>query len=168
MFFGVAGMASRITETRVVFVVLSVMAFLIMISLSLTYLHRAWQMMSLFGAPLTGGKAVSFFLVPGFNALWAFLAVSGWAKIWNDQVRNHPGLAPAKLVWRWVFSLFPVFFLMSQGLVVMYLYVGEWPWDFTNQNHLLALMILGTSLAVGLTCWFQMCRSINFLATKKS
>jgi hypothetical protein len=136
--------------------------------LALVYLHRAWEMMKMFGAPIDGSKAVRFLLVPVFNALWSFVVLFGWSRLWNRSVQTHPGLAPASMVWRPLFFLFPILFLISQALLIMYLFIREWPGDLANQRHQIALGVWAMTLAVGLVCWFQLSQSINFLARKKS
>lgn len=132
------------------------------------FLHRAWDMMHMFGALLTGGKAVRFLFFPIFNALWSFVVVYGWSKLWNYNVKNHPGLAPASMVWKPFFFLFPILFLVSQTLVIVYLVIQEWPFNLHDPVHRIAMGIWAVSLVVGLVCWFQISRSINFLARKKS
>lgn len=132
------------------------------------YLHRAWDMMHMFGASLTGSKAVRFLFFPIFNALWSFVALFGWAKLWNQNVKTHPGLAPASKVLRPFFFLFPILFLISQALLIVYLFLQEWPVNLKDQGHLIALGTWGLTAIVGLICWFQISRSINFLARKKS
>jgi hypothetical protein len=137
------------------------------IGLSLTYLHRAWTMMRSFGGALTGGKAVRFLFIPFFNALWCFVALFGWAKFWNFNVRNHPGLCPAKLVWPAAFVLFSILFLISQSLILMHVLIQEWPTDLESYQHLTSLGIWAATLVLSLICWGQIARSINFLARKK-
>jgi len=136
--------------------------------LATVYLHRAWEMMRMFGAPLDGSKAVRFFFFPVFNALWSFVALFGWARLWNRSVKTHPGLAPASAVWQPFFFAFPVLFLVSQTLVIMHIFINEWPTDLQNQSHQISLTIWGLTLFVTLVCWFQLSQSINFLARKKS
>lgn len=144
------------------------MGLLFGIFLLTVYLHRAWDMMHMFGAHLTGGKAVRFLFFPIFNALWCFVVVYGWAKLWNYNVKNHPGLSPASKVWKPLFFLFPILFLISQTLVIVYLVIQEWPFNPADQVHLIALGIWAVSWVIAMTCWFQISRSINFLARKKS
>jgi hypothetical protein len=147
---------------------LASLGLLFWIILATVYLFRAWEMMRMFGAPLTGSKAVRFLFFPIFNALWSFVVVFGWAKLWNQNVKTHPGLAPASKVWAPFFFLFPILFLVSQALAAVYLFVQEWPLNLKDQGHLIALGVWSLSLGVGLICWFQISRSINFLARKKS
>ena len=137
-------------------------------TLSAIYLHRAWEMMRMFGASLTGGKAVRFLFLPFFNALWCFVAVFGWAKLWNSAVNTHPGLKPAHKVLLPFFFLFPILFLLSQALLVMHFLIKEWPTDLHDQKHLTSISIWATTLLVTLICWGQISQSINFLARKKS
>lgn len=138
------------------------------VAMAIIYLYRAWEMMHMFGAHLTGGKAIRFLFLPFFNALWCFVAIFGWSKLWNYNVRNHPGLQPANTVWKPLFFLFPVMFLISQALLVMHFVTQEWPDDLQNQNHLISLGTWAATLVVTLICWFQIGLSINFLARKKS
>jgi hypothetical protein len=138
------------------------------ISLAVIYLHRAWDMMRMFGAPFTGGKAVRFLFFPIFNALWCFVVLFGWSRLWNQSVKTHPGLSLAVRVWRPSFCLFPIFFLIAQALLVMHLYTREWPTNPVDPRHQVSLALLGTTLVLGLACWFQMTLAINFLARKKS
>lgn len=137
-------------------------------ALAVIYLHRAWDMMRMFGAPFTGGKAVRFLFVPIFNALWCFVVLFGWSRLWNQSVQNHPGLSLATRVWRPSFLLFPIFFLIAQTLLIMHLYTREWPTDLTDPRHQISLALMSTTLILGLACWFQMTLAINFLARKKS
>ena len=136
--------------------------------LATIYLHRAWDMMKMFGAHLSGGKAIRLLFLPVFNALWCFVVVFGWAKLWNYNVRNHPGLQPANPVWKPLFFLFPIMFLVSQALLVMHLVTREGPVDLQNQNHLISLGTWTATLLLTLICWCQIALSINFLARKKS
>lgn len=138
------------------------------IVLSAVYLHRSWEMMRMLGAHLTGTKAVRFLFIPLFNALWCFVAVFGWARLWNHNVKHHPGLKPAKPVWTPLFFIFPVFFLVSQGLALMYGIARELPTDLQNQSHQISLGVWGLSLLVTLITWGQLIRSINFPARKKT
>lgn len=142
--------------------------FLVWIILAVVFLHRAWEMMRMFGAPFSGGKAIRFLFVPIFNALWCFVVLFGWAKLWNYSVKNHPGLSLASKVWRPPFLLFPIFFLAAQALLIMHLYTREWPTDLTDPRHQTSLELFGLCLFFGLVCWYQLCRSINFLARKKT
>ena len=135
--------------------------------LAIIYLHRAWQMMQMFGAHLTGSKAIRFLFLPIFNSLWCFVVVFGWAKLWNQNVRNHPGLQPASAVWSPLFFLFPIMLFISQGFLVMHFLTQEWPVDLRNQKHLLSLTVWGATLGLTLICWCQIGLSINFLARKK-
>lgn len=143
------------------------LSLLTWIGLSFTYLHRAWTMLRSFGGGLTGGKAIRYLFIPFFNALWCFVALFGWSKFWNFQVQTHPGMKPAKPVWQAAFFLFPIVFLISQGLILMHLFIREWPNDPGNTRHLTSLAIWAVTLIVGLICWGQIARSINFLARKK-
>lgn len=136
--------------------------------LCLIYLHRAWEMMRMFGAALDGSKAIRFLFFPLFNALWCFVILFGWARLWNRSVTTHPGLAPASKVWKPFFFLFPILFLISQAMLIAYIFIKEWPSDLTNQSHQISLGIWACTLVIGLICWFQISQSINFLAKKKS
>lgn len=155
-------------NTRTFLFSLATLGLVAWVTLAVIYLHRAWEMMRMFGAHLTGGKAVRFLFLPIFNALWCFVVVFGWAKLWNYNVRNHPGLQPANTVWKPLFFLFPVLFLISQALLVMHLVTREWPVDLQNQNHLISLGTWVATLVLTLICWCQIGLSINFLARKKT
>lgn len=146
---------------------LSGLSFVSWIALGVTYLHRAWEMMHMFGAPFNGSKAVRFLFLPIFNALWCFVVLFGWAKLWNHSVNNHPGLSLASRVWRPSFFLFPIFFLAAQTLLVIHLVTKDWPTNINNPDHQVSFLIFGICLLLALLCWFQLCRSINFLARKK-
>jgi len=156
------------TNLRTLLAALAGFSLLCWLSLSVIYLHRAWEMMRMFGASLTGGKAVRFLFLPFFNALWSFVAVFGWAKLWNSSVSSHPGLKRAHKVLRPFFFLFPILFLLSQALLVMHFFIKEWPTDLRDERHLTSITIWATTLLVTLICWGQICQSINFLARKKS
>ena len=138
------------------------------IAFSVIYLHRAWEMMRMLGAHLTGTKAVRFLFLPFFNALWCFVVVFGWARLWNHNVKHHPGLKPARPVWPVLFFLFPILLLISQGFFLVYLVIQEWPTDFDKPDHLVTLGVWAATLLITLAAWGQICRSINFLARKKS
>ena len=155
-------------NTQILLISIAALSITTWVVLTVVYLHRAWTMMHMFGAKLTGGKAISFIIVPFFNALWSFISVSGWAKLWNYNVKHHPGLQPARKVWQIFFVLFPILFLVSQGLVAMHLVTREWPLDFQNSKHLISLGVWGATLLTTVVCWIQIGLSINFLARKKS
>ncbi len=155
-------------ETKPIIYSLAVIGLAFWIFLAVVYLHRAWEMMHMFGAQLNGSKAIRFFIIPVFNALWCFVVVFGWARLWNRSVSTHPGLKPASKVWRPFFFLFPIMFLVTQVMLIMYIVIKEWPVNLMNQSHQIAIGILLSTLLVGLICWFQISQSINFLARKKS
>lgn len=155
-------------DTKPILFSLAGMAFIFWLFLATIYLHRAWEMMRMFGAPIDGSKAVRFLFFPVFNALWCFVVLFGWARLWNRSVQTHPGLAPASKVWHPFFFIFPILFLISQTMLIMYLFIREWPISLMNQSHQITLGTWGLTLLVGLICWFQLCHSINFLARKKS
>ena len=155
-------------DTKPILYSLSGLGFLFWIFLATVYLHRAWQMMHMFGAPLDGAKAVRFLFFPVFNALWCFVALFGWSRLWNRSVKTHPGLSLASYVWRPFFFFFPILFLISQALLIMYFFIKEWPTDLKNQSHQISLGAWVLTLTIGLVCWFQISQSINFLARKKS
>jgi hypothetical protein len=165
--FYLAGLASDPDIIPVLYS-LAVISLLIWIFLASVFLHRAWEMMRMFGAPIDGSKAVRFFFLPVFNALWCFVILFGWSRLWNRNVKTHPGLAPAKEVWRPLFFAFPILFLISQTLLIMHFFINEWPTDLSNQHHQISLLLWTATLVVGLICWFQLGQSINFLARKKS
>lgn len=154
-------------NTRTLLAALGGLSLLSWGTLSLIYLHRAWEMMRMFGASLTGGKAIRFLFIPFFNALWCFVALYGWSKLWNDNVSTHPGLKPAHKVLRPFFFVFPILFLMSQALFVMHVFIKEWPTNLYDQKHLASLGIWTATLGCTLICWGQLSQSINFLARKK-
>ncbi len=155
-------------EIRSTVIVFSGLALISWIGLAVVYLHRAWDMMHMFGAPFTGGKAIRFLFVPLFNALWSFVVLHGWAGLWNRSVESHPGLSLARRVWRPTFFIFSVLFLMSQTLIMMHAFTGEWPSDLQDHRHLISLGVQAVTLLFGLACWYQMTTAINFLARKKS
>ncbi|MDA7881315.1 DUF4339 domain-containing protein [Akkermansiaceae bacterium] len=155
-------------DIRIIIYCLGGIAGLHLLGLGLTYLHRAWDMMHMFGGSLNGSKAVRFMILPLFNALWSFVALFGWAKLWNHSQRTHPGLKLASAVWRPLFFLFPIVFLASQGLLLMHFITKDWPTDLTNPNHQISLGTFAFTIVLGMFCWFQMTRAVNFLARKKS
>lgn len=166
LFYG--GWQVKDPDTKPILFSLAGFSLIFWLALATIYLHRAWSMMHMFGAQLTGGKAVRFLFFPIFNALWCFVTLYGWAKLWNQSVRTHPGLSLASKIWQPFFFLFPILFLISQGLIVMHLFIREWPTDLKDTRHLTSLGIWLAFLVTGLICWGQMCQSINFLARKKS
>lgn len=131
------------------------------------YLRRAWDMMDMLGAPMHGTKAVIIFLIPLFNALWSFIAIYGWAKLWNYNCKYHPGLSAARSVWKFSFLLFCIGFLMTQVIVLLLAISKEIPNDLENPRHQFALATFAVSTLLTLTTWYQLCRSVNFLARKK-
>ena len=162
------GLAFADDELKPILFSLAGFGLIFWVSQLLVYLFRAWEMMKMLNGTIDGAKAVRFCLVPLFNALWCFVALYGWAKLWNRMVKHHPGLSLAKRVFVPFYFLFPIFFLLSQALVLMYFVLKEWPTDLSNQNHLITLGVWGVTLFLILVCWFQMGVSINFLARKKS
>jgi hypothetical protein len=148
-------------------VALAALCLLGWLAFSVIYLHRAWEMMRMLGAHLTGAKAVRPLFVPFFNALWCFVAVFGWARLWNHNVKHHPGLKPARSVWPILFFLFPILLLISQGLALMHLLIREWPTDPTDLNDQISFGTWAFTFIITLVTWGQICRSINFLARKK-
>ncbi|MFT7303983.1 MAG: hypothetical protein ACI8UZ_002828 [Akkermansiaceae bacterium] len=156
------------SDTKPILFSLAGMALTFWLFLAIVYLYRAWEMMLMFGAPINGSKAVRFLFFPVFNALWCFVVLFGWARLWNRSVQTHPGLTPASQVWRPFFFLFPILFLISQAMLIMYLFIREWPISLRDQSHQITLVTWAITLLVGLLCWFQLCQSINFLARKKS
>jgi len=155
-------------DTKPIVYSLAGLGFIFWLFLAVVYLHRAWEMMRMFGAPIDGSKAIRFLFFPLFNALWCFVALFTWSRLWNRSVETHPGLAPAQKVWRPFFFLFPILFLATQTMVIMYFFINEWPTELTNKSHQISLGVWGLTLTFGLICWFQLSQSINFLARKKS
>ena len=155
-------------DTKPIIYSLAGMGLIFWLALCIIYVYRAWEMMHMFGAVFNGTKAARFLLIPFFNALWCFVVLFGWARLWNRSVKSHPGLSLACKVWRPFFFLFSVLFLISQAMMIMYLFLKELPKDLNNQSHQIALGTWAVTLFVGLVCWFQLSRSINFLARKKS
>lgn len=165
-----ASMLRRVIQAdfRSSMILISIILALMAGGLALVYLCRAWNMLQVFGAHLTGSKAVGFLAIPFFNALWLFVSLYGWAKYWNYCVRKQPGLSTAQRVWRPMFFIFPILFLISQTLLLMYSILREWPADLLNRQHQIFLVLQLTTLVVGLLCWYQITNAINFLARKKS
>jgi len=163
-----AGWQIKDPDTKPIIYSLAGMGLLFWLALCVIYVYRAWEMMPMFGAVLNGSKAARFLLIPFFNALWCFVVLFGWSKLWNRSVTSHPGLSLASKVWRPFFFLFSILFLISQTLMIMYLFIKELPTDLNNPLHQIALGTWAITLLIGLVCWFQMSRSINFLARKKS
>lgn len=146
----------------------SIIALLGWLAFSLIYLKRAWDMLNMLGAPMTGVKAVLIFLIPFFNAIWSFVALLGWSKLWNFNVSVHPGLSDARPVWRLMFLLFCIAFMMGQVIILMLWMSKEMPDDLYNPRHQFALGTFAVTFLLSLGTWFQLCRSVNFLARKKS
>ncbi|MGE9268418.1 MAG: DUF4339 domain-containing protein [Verrucomicrobiales bacterium] len=135
---------------------------------ALVYLHRAWEMMSMLGAQLRGGKAVAWLLLPFFNAIWAFVALGSWSRLWNRNVRTHPGLSQAARVFTPAFFLFPFAFLAAHIWIMIYWVddIGAVSWQ--EPFGRMGLGIMGVLVLSAFIAWAQICRSINFLARKKS
>lgn len=165
---GYAGLVEEDPPTSSIYYSFSALSGLLWFFFSIVYLHRAWEMMRILGAPMSGTKAVSILLIPFFNAIWAFAAIFGWAKLWNFNVKRHPGLSEAHSVWIPVFLLFCIEVLMTQVIALMLILGREIPDDFSNPSHQFALATFAATLLLSLITWFQICRSINFLARKKS
>ncbi|MDA7517585.1 DUF4339 domain-containing protein [Akkermansiaceae bacterium] len=162
--------ASLIKDTQIQIITFTFagIALALWLIFSLIYLKRAWDMMSILGAPISGTKAVSILLLPFFNAVWAFIAIFGWARLWNHQVKRHPGLSMAHSVWRPIFLLFCIGLMMCEVITLMLFLSEEFPDDLMNPSHQFALVTFTVTLLLSLALWFQLCRSVNFLARKKS
>lgn len=154
--------------TRSIVFAFSIIALLGWLSFTLIYLKRAWDMMNMLGAPMTGVKAVAVFLIPFLNAIWPFIAIYGWSKLWNFNATRHPGLSDAHSVWRLMFLLFCVAFMMSQVIILMLWMSKEIPNNLDNSRHQFALGTFAATFILSLGTWYQLCRSVNFLARKKS
>lgn len=156
------------TQTQTILYTFGGFSLVLWIAFSLVYLKRAWDMMTILGAPMSGTKAVSILLIPFFNSIWSFIAIFGWARLWNINVKKHPGLSMAHSVWRPVFLLFCIAMMMAQVSALMLLVSKDLPNDLTNPSHQFALATFGVTLVLSLMTWFQLCLSVNFLARKKS
>ena len=143
------------------------MGLITWVALSMVYLHRSWEMMHMLGGRFTGNQALRHLVIPFFNAFWCIVVLFGWAKLWNDNVKTHPGLSLAKRVWRPSFFLFPISLLAAEILTVILWVQRKWPSTFPEPLYQISLQVFGTCLLLWLVCWFQLCRSINFLAKKK-
>ncbi|MGC6426398.1 MAG: DUF4339 domain-containing protein [Akkermansiaceae bacterium] len=166
--FGTLSAAVSDPLTRSIIYSFSALALCGWVLFSLLYLRRAWNMMNMLGASMNGTKAVLVFLIPFFNVLWSFVAIFGWAKLWNFNAENHPGLSEAKSVWKLIFFLFCVGFLMTHVIVLMLWTSGEVPRDILNPRHQFALGTFAVTFLLCIATWYQLCRSVNFLARKKS
>lgn len=155
-------------ESRLTLLAFSGMAVIGFIALTLIYLHRAWEMLRVLGSTLAGHKAITFMAIPLFNGVWSFFAILGWARSWNYQVKRHPGLSQASSCWYILFLLFCVSFLASQSFLLAHIVSKDWPTDINNVHHQIPLATFAVTLLLGLGVWAQLCRSINFLARKKS
>lgn len=163
-----AGAKTPDSDIKPVFYSLAGMSLSFWCVLALIYLHRAWEMMKMFGAHLNGAQAVRLLIIPLLNSLWCYVVLFGWARLWNRCVKTHPGLQPACQVWRPIFFLFPTLFFSSQIVIITLLIMKEWPTDLTKINHQVILGLFTATIVTGLICWFQLSQSINFLARKKS
>lgn len=162
------GFVSDQATPRVTFIAFGVVLWAIWAFFSLIYLHRAWEMMGMLGAHLSGNKAVSWMLLPLFNAVWSFIAVVGWARLWNRNAKNHPGLSAAWRVFVPSFVLFSISLLGLQIWLIIYSF-ENWPlWDFQNRFVQTGYGFAAGVLFFGMLSWFHICHSINFLARKKS
>lgn len=135
---------------------------------SLIYLHRAWEMMTMLGAPLGGNKVVAWMLVPVFNAIWSFVALVGWARLWNRNAKNHPGLSNAWGVFLPAFFLFSLSFLGLQLWLIYFSIENIHFLDFQSDFMRIGIGLAAALLIFTLWSWFHLCASINFLARKKS
>jgi len=155
-------------QIRVIAGAFGVTSLLLWLVFSFIVLRRAWDMMSILGARITGIRAVSIMLLPLVNGFWSFTAIFGWARLWNLQVKRNPGLSMASAVWRPVFFAFCVGLLLSQVAALILWLGGEMPKDLSKPTHQFALGTFAVTLLLSLAAWFQLCRSVNFLARKKS
>lgn len=153
--------------TRLIILAFAALSLTGWLLFSLLYLRRAWNMMNMLGAPMNGTKAVMVFLIPFFNGLWSFVAIFGWAKLWNFNAKHHPGLSEAKSVWQFGFLLFCIGLLMTQIIILMLWISGEVPNDLMNPRHQFALGTFTVTILLCFAIWYQLCRSVNFLARKK-
>ncbi|MDB4381906.1 hypothetical protein N9Z40_03365, partial [Akkermansiaceae bacterium] len=80
----------------------------------------------------------------------------------------HPGLSMAHSVWRPIFLLFCIGLIMCEVITLMLFLSEEFPDDLMNPSHQFALVTFTVTLLLSLALWFQLCRSVNFLARKKS
>ena len=135
---------------------------------ALIFLHRAWTMMSMLGAHFSGAKATIPMLFPLFNGIWAFMSLVGWARLWNRNVRTHPGLAAAKKVWVPIFFLFSLSLLVFQAWVMFLSLSDSRPYAEDALVTQVSNGVLAAIMISAILTWYQLCRSINFLAKKKS
>lgn len=162
------GLSANEETTRVTCVAFTCILWAIWGFLSLVYLHRAWEMMAMLGAYLSGNKAVSWMLIPLFNAVWSFIAVVGWARLWNRNVKNHPGLSTAWGVFVPAFVLFSLSLLGFQVWLLILSIEDFSLWDLRTRFGQTGLGLSASVLIFGMWSWFHICHSINFLARKKS
>ncbi|MDB4409035.1 hypothetical protein N9165_03120 [Akkermansiaceae bacterium] len=154
--------------TRSIVFAFSIIALLGWLFFSLIYFKQAWDMMNMLGNPMSGMKAIAIFLIPFFNALWSFVAIFGWSKLWNFNVKHHSGFSDARSVWQPMFLLFCIAFMMSQVIILMLWQSKEMPDDFNNPRHQFVLGMFAATFLLSLGTWCQLCRSVNFLTRKKS
>lgn len=156
------------SEYRPILLIATAVSFGTYLLLALIYLHRAWTMMPMFGAKLTGAKAISLLPIPILGGIWSFTAVTGWARLWNRTVAQHPGLSLARKVTLPLFLLFPLLLTASQTLLMLHLLQMDPPLTLENPTHLAILTTHSTTLLLGTLCSLQLARAVNFLAKKKT
>jgi hypothetical protein len=155
-------------QTQIILFSFSGIALVLWVAFSLAYLKRAWDMIGILGAPMNGTKAISILLIPFFNSIWSFVAIFGWARIWNLNVKKHPELSMAHSVWLPVFLLFCIAMMMTEVIALMLIVSKDLPNDILNPRHQFALTTFVATFILSLITWFQLCCSVNFLARKKS
>ncbi len=138
------------------------------ITFSLIYLGRAWDMLKTVGSKKSGTHAATMMAIPLYNALAGFSLVFGWSGLWNYQIKHHPGFSTSRKVFRPVFFLFCLGLLASQSFFVYYFIIKKWRLNLDLLIDQIALTTWGATLLLGLASWAGICRTINFLAKKKS
>jgi len=135
---------------------------------SFIYLHRAWEMLRVVGADISGKRATLQMALPFVNSLLAFKIIYGWANLWNSLVQKHPGFSTTKKVSSFPHLLYCLGFLASHALIILHIIRGKWPINFSDPLTHITLATFALTFFLGFWVWSHFCHGINFLAKKKA
>ena len=108
--------------------------------LAMIYLYRAWKILRWNQPRTTPGKAIGFLFIPVFNLYWIYVAYRGLAEDWNRTMASFPDLTLAPRLSSGLFLTYCICIWTGVGLVAL---------------PIVALMM-----------YSQVCRGINFMATR--
>jgi len=131
-----------------ILMIVSVVAMVAGMILTLMYLYRAWAIIPADMRRTTPGKAVGFCFIPFFNYYWLFVAYAGWAKDYNAYL-GKTGQTDVKPMQEALFFAYPILIAVSFVLVFL-------P-GFEGIGNMLAISGAGASLVA----IYFMSKSIN-------